>query len=185
MTVTLDSAQVFDLECLPNVFTCCARPLFGDAKPTVWEISEFRDDRHYLRQWLNWVAENQIPLIGYNNESYDYPLLHLLFNSPNATYADLHAKSYAMINSGFGENRWAHNVWPRDRFAPQIDLMAMNRFNTQAKGTSLKALEFAMRRKRVVESRLPFNRPYTQDEINNDLIPYNMWTRHASSRTTR
>lgn len=173
MTITLDQAQVFDLECLPNVFTCCAQPLHGDAPTQVWELSAFRDDRQYLRQWLNWLADNQIPLIGFNSEAYDYPLLHLLFHSPQATYADLYAKSQAIINSGYGDNRWAHNVWPRDRFCPQIDLMAMNRFGTPAKSTSLKALQFAMRSPSVVESSLPFDQAVTAEEIERELIPYN------------
>jgi len=173
--ITLDNAQVFDIECLPNIFTLCAMPLYGDGC-AVWEISEYRDDRRLLMQWLNWLADTQTPMIGYNNEGYDYPLLHLLFTNPNATYQQLREKSDAIINSGYGDNRWAHTVWPRDRFAPQIDVMKINRFNTPAKGyLSLKALEFAMRSERIVESSLPFDQPVAFEDVDGDLIPYNKW----------
>jgi hypothetical protein len=170
--IDLSHVVVYDLECLPNVWTCCMSPLYGDHYD-VYEISEFRDDRTAMMQRLNWIQQNNIAMIGFNNEGYDYALLHLLFNNPSATYQMLHAKSQEIITSGYGDNRWAHTVWPRDRFAPQIDLMAMNRFNTQAKATSLKALQFAMRSPTIVESSLPFDRAVTEDEINLELIPYN------------
>lgn len=170
--VSLDNAQVYDLECLPNVWTCCAEPLFGSGQ-SVWEISEYRDDRAALRQWLNWLAEHDVPLIGFNNENYDYSLLHLIYTNPNVTYEQLYEKSQAIINSGYGDNRWAHTIWASDRFCPQIDLLKLHHFDNRAKTTSLKALQFAMRSESVVESSLPFDRSVTADEIERDLIPYN------------
>lgn len=172
--ITLDNALVYDEECLPNIFTVCMSPLFGDGYD-VYEISEYRDDRQPLMQRLNWIADMQAPMIGFNNESYDYPLLHLLFTNPNATYQQLREKSDAIINSGYGDNRWAHTIWPRDRFAPQIDLLKLHHFDNRAKTTSLKALEFAMRSERIVESSLPFDQPVALADVEADLIPYNKW----------
>ncbi len=170
--IAIDNAQVWDCECLPNVFTLCATPLNGESY-SVWEISEFRDDRAQLMQWFNWLNQNQIPMIGFNSISYDYTLAHLLFTQPNATYQQLHAKSQQIIQNGYGDNRWAHMIWARDRFAPQIDLMLLHHFDNRAKTTSLKALQFAMRSQSIVESALPFDRAVTADEIEQDLIPYN------------
>ena len=170
--ISLENAQVWDCECLPNVFTLCAMPFNGEGC-SVWEISEFRDDRAQLMQWFNWLNQNQIPMIGFNSISYDYTLAHLLFTNPNATYQMLHAKSQSIIQNGYGDNRWSHMIWPRDRFAPQIDLMLVHHFDNRAKTTSLKALQFAMRSKSIVESSLPFDRAVTEQEINDDLIPYN------------
>ena len=172
--LTLDNAQVYDEECLPNVWTLTASPLFGDTYST-WEISEFRDDREQLMQWFVWCQVNNIPMIGFNNEGYDYPLAHAIMMNPRITYRELHEKSQAIINSGYGDNRWAHTIWPRDRFAPQIDLFKIHHFDNKAKTTSLKALEFAMRSERIVESSLPFDQPATEADINTDLIPYNKW----------
>lgn len=169
--ITLDNAFCYDEECLPNIFSLCAMPLHGEGSYT-WEISQFRDDRRDLIAWLNWMQEQQNLMIGFNNEGYDYSLLHMFMVNPNVSYQDLHAKSQAIISSGYGDNRWAHQVWPRDRFIPQIDLMKLHHFDNVAKSTSLKALEFAMRRKRVVESSLPFDRPVTQQEIEQELLPY-------------
>lgn len=170
--ITLDNAQVYDNECGPNYFTVTAEPLFGDGQ-CVWEISEFRDDRQYLLEYLVWCQQNNVPMIGFNNEGYDYPLLHMFMLNPRATNAELYEKSKAIINSGYGDNRWAHQVWARDRFAPQIDLFKLHHFDNKAKLTSLKALEFAMRSKRVVESKLPFDVALTREQINDEMIPYN------------
>lgn len=170
--IDLSAAIVYDLECLPNVWLCCMSPLYGEGYD-IYEISEFRDDRAQLMRRLNYLHQHQIAMIGFNSEAYDYSLLHLLFNDPNATYQQLHAKSQAIINSGYGDNRWAHTIWPRDRFAPQIDLLKLHHFDNRAKTTSLKALQFAMRSMSIVESALPFDRAVTQQEIEQDLIPYN------------
>ena len=170
--ITLDHAQVYDNECGPNYFTVTSMSLHVD-DCNVWEISDYRDDREYLLQWLIWCQQNNVPMIGFNNEGYDYPLLHMFMLNPHVTNAELYAKSRAILDSGYGDDRWAHHVWPRDRFAPQIDLYKLHHFDNQAKRTSLKALEFAMRRKRVVESKLPFDVPLTEQQINEEMIPYN------------
>jgi len=179
----LQQAIVYDIECLSNCLTLTAERLFGDDEPMVWEISEFRDDSQHLLQWLVWCMQNNIAMVGFNNEGYDYPLLHLFMNAPTTTgYAELHEKSQAIITSGYGDNRWAHTVWPRDRFAPQIDLWKVHHFDNRAKTTSLKALQFAMRSPSVVESSIPFDRPVTLDEVNGELIPYN---KHDVQETKR
>lgn len=178
--ISLDNAVVWDIETFPNVFTLAMECLNSDTS-AVWEISEYRDDRRELRQWMNWLADTQSPMIGYNNDSFDYPVLHLLWNNPQATYAEIYAKSQSIIN-GSHDNRFAHTIWPRDRFTPQIDLMAMNRFNTQAKGTSLKALEFAMRSDEIVESSVPFGTMVPAHLVEPELIRYN---KHDVKETKR
>ena len=77
--INLSTALVYDNECLPNVFTVCMSPLYGDHYD-IYEISEFRDDRAALMQRLNYIHQHQIATIGFNNEGYDYPLLHLLLS---------------------------------------------------------------------------------------------------------
>lgn len=184
MGVTLEHAIVYDEECFPNLWTIQIESLFGN-EVGVFEISEFRDDRQQLRQWLNWLHQNNVPMIGYNNVGYDYMLLHLLWMNPQATYADLYAKSQAYFETQKSKDqraKFAHTIWPREWLAPQIDLMAMNRFNTQAKATSLKALQFAMRSKTIVESTVPFGVPVTAEQVDKDVIPYG---KHDTAETKR
>ena len=167
--ISLENAVVFDLETLPNCVTVAAEFLYSDTK-AVWEISEYRDDREGLRQWFNWLADGQIPMIGFNSEGFDYAVLHVLWRNPQATYADLYDKAQQIIN---GNDRFAHTIWPRDRFAPQIDLYKLHHFDNRAKTTSLKALQFNMRSSSVMESAVPFGVPVSREDIDSDLIPYN------------
>lgn len=176
--ISLDNAVVWDIETFPNIFTLAMECLNSDTA-AVWEISEYRDDRHELRQWMNWLAETQTPMVGFNSEGFDYPVLHLLWTNPQSTYADLYAKSQAIIG---GDDRFGHTIWPRDRFAPQIDLYKLHHMDNRAKSTSLKALQFNMRSASVVESAVPFGTHVSAADVEADLIPYN---KHDVSETKR
>lgn len=169
MTFSLEFAQVYDCECLPNVFTLHAEALHSDVAST-WEISQYRDDRQSLREWFNWLNQTQTPMIGFYSIQYDYPLIHYLWTNPQATYADLYAKSQELIKS---DDQFAHTIWDRDRFAPQIDLFKIHHFDNKAKRTSLKALQCNMRWPNVRESKLPFDVPVQYADIDGELIPYN------------
>lgn len=170
MTLDLTHAEVFDIETLPNCFTFAMELFNGDEK-AVWEISDYRDDRASLLEHFRYLAANQIPLIGYNNIGYDYPIIHMLWKNPNVTNAQLYQKSQQIITSF---NSYGNRVWASDRFCPQIDIYLINHFDNRAKSTGLKTLQINMRSPNVVESSLPFDRPLTKPEIDNELIPYNM-----------
>lgn len=169
MTFSLENAIVYDLESFPNIFSIHAEGLFTEFSST-WEISTFRDDRHYLFTWLNYINQTQTPMIGFNSLFYDYPLLHWIYKNPKCTVQQIYQKSKSIIDS---KDRFAHLIWPRDRFAPQIDLFRVFHFDNKAKTTNLKALQINMRSESVVESAVPFDTEATQEQVNNDIIPYN------------
>jgi hypothetical protein len=172
MTLSLDLAQVYDVECFPNCFTLTAEPLYNDQRAT-WEISDYRDDSGLLRQWFNWLNAGQIPMIGFNNESYDYAIIHFIWNNPGCSAQDIYAKNQAYFESQRKGDNFAHTIWPRDRFAPQIDLFKIHHFDNKAKTTNLKALEINMRAENVMESTVPFGQPVTAEQVDTDVIPYN------------
>lgn len=170
MTLSLDHAQVYDVESYPNVFTLTAEALHSDER-RVYEISEYRDDRQYLLQWFNYLQQHQIPMIGFFSEQYDYPLLHFIYTNPQCTAADIYNKSQSIVNS---TDRFGSTIWPRDRFAPQIDLAKIHHFDNRAKSTSLKALQVNMRSRNVMESPVPFGQPVAQPDVDAHVIPYNI-----------
>lgn len=174
--INLENAVVYDIESFPNAFTLNAVSLWSDAEIT-FEISDFRDDRTMLMQWFNYLAQYQIPMIGFNNIHYDYPMIHNIFNNPNLTAQQINQKNDEIINSN---NRFAHVIWPRDRFAPQIDLFKIHHFDNRAKSTSLKALQFVMRSQNVMESSIPFGINLTRKQLDDEIIPYN---RHDTKET--
>ncbi len=177
MTIALDNAMVYDVEAFPDVFTLTAEMLHS-ALASVWEISLYRDDRHQLFAWFNWLHQTQTPMIGFFNEKFDYPLIHWLYNNPTATVAQIHERSRALADNF---NGFENTIWERDRFAPQIDLFKIHHFDNKAKGTSLKALEINMRSPNVMDCPLPFGQLVGNQNVA-QLIEYN---RNDVSETKR
>lgn len=168
--MNLDQAIIYDIETFPNCFTLDMEMLYSDNGCT-WEISEFRDDRDALFQWFDYMNKTQTPMIGFNNEHFDYAVIHFLFKNPTATVRQIYEFAMQLINS---QNRFAHTIWPRDRFAPQIDLFKIHHFDNRAKTTSLKALQINMRSESVVDMPVALGTNLTFDQVNNYLKPYNV-----------
>lgn len=178
MVLNLSQAIVYDIECVPNCFTFDMVMLNSDTR-AVWEISEFRDDRKQLMEFFRYLTQNQSPMIGFKTLGYDYPIIHMLWKNPNVTNQQLYQKSQQIIT---GDDRFGHQIWASDRFAPQIDLFKLHHFDNPQKSTGLKTLQINMRSPNVVESSLPFDRPLTKQEIEEQLIPYGS---HDTAETKR
>lgn len=171
--MNLDNAICFDIETFPNCVTVAMEMLNTDVK-AVWEISPFRDDRRDLMAFFNWCRQYQAPMIGFNNIGFDYPVIHALFQNPNASYEILYAKAMQIINAKTDWERWQNMVWASDRFAPQIDLFKINHFDNKAKSTSLKALQINMRVPSVEDMPIAVGTMLTEHQIRTGLIPYNI-----------
>lgn len=170
MTLSLTNAVCYDEESYPNVWTMVVEALHSDDR-RIYEISPWRDDRQHLFELINWLNATQTPMIGFFSEQYDYPLLHYIYTNPQCTAADIYAKSQSIVNS---TDRFGSTIWPRDRFAPQIDLAKIHHFDNRAKSTGLKALEVNMRSRNVLESTVPFDQPVSQPDVDAHVIPYNI-----------
>lgn len=170
--IDLANAVVYDVETFPNVFTLTMIPLMSNSgEPVTWEISEYRDDRAYLLEWFDHLRRDQTPMIGFNSENFDYPVIHYIITHPTCTVADIYAKAQSIINA---TDRFGHIIWARDRFAPQIDLFKIHHFDNRAKTTTLKALQINMRSPTVVDSPVAFGTNLTRDQVAQDIVPYNV-----------
>lgn len=170
-TLSLQTAVVYDVETFPNCFTITMRTLFGDVLG-VWEISHFRDDRHDLMTWFNYLRQTQTIMIGFNNIGFDYPIIDFIYRNPRCTVEQIYAKAMSIINSF--DNRFGHIVWADDRFAPQCDLFKIYHFDNKAKSTGLKALQINMRSKSVVDMPVENGTVLSPEQIADLLIPYNI-----------
>lgn len=168
--LSLDQAVVYDCESFPNAFTMNVVGLFTDLDMTFEISDQGRDDRRALLSWFEFWGATETPMVGFNNVGYDYNLLHHLYNNPDATAADLYEVSMSIIGSF---DRFGNNVFPSDRFAPQVDVYKVHHFDNRAKATGLKALQINMRSETVMESPVPFGQPVTREQIDRYVIPYN------------
>lgn len=168
-TLIRDSFWGFDIEVYPNIFTC----YFINAvtgQEAYYEISDRIDQSQQLLEVLKWLSTSGCYMVGFNNDGYDYPVLHEFMLNPNIGYAGIYAKSDSMISGPY--NPFGHKIWDNDKFIRQIDLYMIHHFDNANRRTSLKQIEFARRSEEVGD--LPYH-PGTM--LNNhqkdELIKYN------------
>lgn len=167
----LDNAAIYDEETFPNCFTL-AMEFLNTTEKRIYEISNKRDDRKALFEWLNWMSRMQNPMIGFNNLGFDYPILHFLMSNPTATYEQIYAKSQSIFDNQRG-NPFQHMIYPDQRYIPQIDLFKIFHFDNHAKATSLKYLQVNMRTDSVEDMPIANGTILTPEQIDNLLVPYN------------
>lgn len=129
---------VYDIELFPNFFCVCLRSFPDGETRMVFEISQRKDDRVSL---LEFLKESGLRMIGFNNCRYDYTVLHRLMEAPEIAVGDLHA----LIQKEIFESEDNKGIWPNDRRVFQIDLYKINHYDNPAKATSLKWLQFTSR----------------------------------------
>ena len=160
---------VYDLEVYPNIFIFAIKCTLTDQK-WVFEISDRKNELQELITFLSWLRNAAIENVGFNNLGYDYPIIHELMTNP---YQFGYEKAYQMsqrIITNPNRNFNPFHVKHSERYIPQVDLLKVNHFDNDAKRTSLKALQFAMRSESLED--LPFKiRPLTNEE-KDKLISY-------------
>lgn len=168
MTIDLNTAEVYDVETFPNVFTLSVEKLMTDEK-YVFEISEFRDDRRELLYWLEQKRRYQTLMIGFFSLAFDYPIIHYIYTHPNCTVAEIYQKAMDIILG----DRFGNMIWQDQRLAPQLDVFKIHHFDNKAKTTSLKALQFNMRSETVVDMPVEVGTHLNNNQVRGLLIPYN------------
>ena len=155
----------YDEETYPNIFTLRATHVVS-GKKYCFEISDRRDDRAQLFQFVRYLQQVKARMIGYNSIWFDYEILHWLMENPYATVAQIYNKAMSRIKDG------SYPMWPDRRLVEQIDLLKIHHFDNKAKATSLKALEIAMRMESVEDLPFPVG-TYLTDEQKDILLAYN------------
>lgn len=126
--------EVYDLECLSNLFTYTGFDC-KEKKYYQFVISSWRNDFNLL---INHLKRDKLIQVGFNNLSYDYPLIHHLLNHQNLykyktgqeVAVALYSKSQEIINMEFSE------ISEKNMFIQQIDLYKIWHFNNKARACS-------------------------------------------------
>lgn len=162
----------YDLEAYPNIFTFCGKFKSSD-EIQLFELSDRIDERADLIQWLSYIRNTGVEMVGFNNLGYDYYLIHELMANPYTfTYQKARQISDKIIH-GQRDGIRMNYIGPRDRYLPQIDLMKICHFDNKARRTSLKALQFAMRSHSLED--LPFDpNHHLNNEEKDILCKYNV-----------
>lgn len=164
----MNNYYIYDLETYPNIFTFCGK-FQGQTEVQLFEISDRKNEIRELYNFLSYLKNSNVEMVGYNNVGFDYPIIHeLLTNFYTFTFEKAAEIATRIIQS----NGKAGRIPFFERLIPQVDLYKINHFDNRAKSTSLKALQFAMRSYSVED--LPFEiRPLNNQE-KDQLCSYNV-----------
>lgn len=159
---------IYDLEVFPNFF--CATFLDCDTgEKAVFVIYRDTDDRQKLRRFL----DRRIQLIGFNNLSYDGPLLVALCTwNARDILAELFNLSARLIADDNRQDEGLRALrYPRDMKWSQMDLMKIMAFD--ARGVSLKQVAIHLRWRRIQDLPLPYDHQVQPDEVAT-ILDYNL-----------
>lgn len=167
----MNNYYIFDLESYPNIFLFCGK--FRNSNDVqLFEISDRINEVQKIIDWLSYLRNCQIEMVGFNNIGYDYYLIHELITNPYTFSASkAHQLSNRIIQSQRSGFR-IKSIKPSERMIPQIDLMKICHFDNNAKRTSLKALQFGMRSHSLED--LPFKIRALNDQEKDKLREYNI-----------
>jgi len=160
----------YDIETYPNIFTACFIHV-ATGMELVFEISDRLNQQSELVELMFNLGRSGAWGVGYNNQSFDYPVLHWIAHNPGCSVADIYNKAQETIRASNG-NRWAVMVWDDQQVFPQLDLLLLNHYDNKARMTSLKALEVAMKSRNVKDLPYPVG-TMLNDTQKEHLITYN------------
>ena len=164
-------SEVYDIETLVNLFTYTG---FERQTQTYYQFVIHSSNNQY-KELIAHLRRDKLIMIGYNNENFDYPVIHHLLNhydeyiylTGHELSQKIHEKAQELINSQF------NTVADYNKHIPQIDLFKIWHYDNAAKMTSLKALEIALNLPSVED--MPFDHNYwiTKSEEIQEVLSYN------------
>lgn len=161
--------EVYDLETIINLFTYTGYCL----QTKQYYQFVIHDSINQLEQLYEHLRQPQMVQVGFNNENFDYPLIHhiisnyerLSYATPSEIAAELYKEAQRLIR---GEE---YNVIPdRKKYIPQVDLFLIWHYNNAARRTSLKDLEFAMNMPNIEEMPIAHDQYCRYEDISSVLL---------------
>lgn len=176
-----ESDFIYDLESYPNVFSMSIIHASGKHM-RVFEISDRKNEIEGIAKCLRYLVQNKCRMVGFNNLSYDYTLIHEIIKSlkeaketgkaPKITSQKLYNLTTQIITKmQNSDDKW-YGIKESDHFIQQVDLFKIHHMDNAAKATSLKMLEVNMRSTNVEDLPFPVGKKLTSDEIDT-LLYYN------------
>lgn len=153
----------YDIETYCNTFTIAFEQCHGPLQ-LCFEISDLRNDSREIIAFLQYLTDTDARMVGFNNLGFDYSVIHTLIKMGYSDARTLYDKAMAII-AAQDDEKFAHTVYPSDRYVKQIDLFKIHHFDNKARATSLKVLEFNMRSDTIEDLPFPVGSNLTADQI--------------------
>lgn len=172
---------IYDEETYPNIFTFGAVYASGQGE-RVFEISTRKNEVNELLEFLRKVKKANHRLVGFNNQGFDYPVLHYILDKSakakaggyelQITPLEIYKVAQKIIDS-MKTDKFGANIRAADVKIEQVDLYKIHHFDNKARSTSLKMLEFNMRSDEIEDLPYPVGMVLKDHEMD-VLINYNL-----------
>lgn len=157
--------EVYDIETLSNLFTYTGYCL-QDKKLYQFVIHESLNQSKELYEHLK--RDSKMMQIGYNNESFDYPVIHYFLENynifRNKNGHDISSMLYAKAQEIINSTEWT-TILDKNKIIKQLDLYLIWHYNNPARRTSLKDLEFSMQMENIEEMPFSHNKYCVKEDI--------------------
>lgn len=161
---------IYDTECFPN-FWCLVAIFENTDDVYIFEISSRHNDILRLMEFLYWVKHRKHRMVGFNNVSYDYLMVHHLLLMTNIEamtsgeiYHSMFKRNEEILNVPWDE-RFFNNIPKWEWLIPQLDMCKIHRMDKGKELTSLKIVAINMKSKNVVTSPIPFGTTLAHDQM--------------------
>lgn len=154
----------WDIETTLSCFLFGAK-FYNDPTKYIFEISWRRDDKQQLLNFLAHLKQIDAHMVGYNNVSFDWPIVQDLMVNPHGFHK---GKSYELAQKIIEGQKYGFSketIGLYDRLIHQIDLMKIWHYDNESKRTRLKDLEFAMRLPDVMDLPYDFRTHLSEQQI--------------------
>lgn len=153
---------IYDIE---TTLTCFLVVLYdvNSGKKVCYKISKHKNDRLSLIKYLNSLIKRDYYFVGFNNLSFDAQIIHKILTEELTNYTDIYNESQRLINCSDDEKyKYLIPEWKLN--TKNIDIMKIKGFDSSAKATSLKFLEFNLRMRSIEEIPFAHNISYTLEQ---------------------
>lgn len=165
----------YDIETLRSYFSAAFIDINSDER-YLFEVYRVKNKNvNQIKNLIAFLRTKCKGLVGYNNLSFDYPILHYLLEKENFVSTleieELLELIYSLAQKQINAKGKGSRI--KQPAIPQLDLLEMNYYNSKARFVSLKQLEFVMRYDNVQD--MPYShrfkiRKYTQAK---EIADYN------------
>lgn len=173
----LTKFYVYDIETYKDLFSFSVVRADGKFKST-FQCSKFKNEIDRVFACLDYLHNNDLYLVGFNNNQFDYPVLHELITKANRipkTGISIANKVYSIAQKqieSFRGDGFGNTIKCEDQYVKQIDLFKVHHFDNKAKMTSLKMIEFNLRMENLKD--LPYDiESELDEEMIEDILRYN------------
>lgn len=161
---------IYDIETLSNAFVCC---LYNVEKDIRKHFVVY--DNENCVGFVKWIKNNTSDYyhVGYNNLGFDGQIIAAIVKNPFMVAADIYREAQRIIElkDDLGDKVQKKLLFESELPFKQIDIYKIKHYDSNAKRTSLKWLEFSFRQTNVMEMPIHHSESVTREQLDT-IIEY-------------